>query len=120
MASSQKANTVRARLLNKKKDKKAVSSAGLAQFARQVDFIYRHVKHPAAFVDDLLKSLSAVAGNGSIQPLQDCLASWEATAELDTTPRTRKRVLKSYADLKNGKIKTTSSLKEFLEIVNAE
>jgi hypothetical protein len=73
-----------------------------------------------AFLFDLLKSLSAVAGNGSIQPLHDCLASWEATAELDAAPRTRKRILKSYTDLKNGKIKTTPSLKEFLEIVNAE
>jgi hypothetical protein len=86
-----KARTVRARLLNKKKDQKVVSSAGLAQFARQVDFIYRHVKHPEAFVNDLLKSSSAVAGNGSIQPLHDCLASWEATAELDAAPRARKR-----------------------------
>ena len=107
-------------MLNKKKDQKTVSSAGLAQFARQVDFIYQHVKHPEAFVSALLKSLSAVAGNGSIQPLQDCLASWEATAELDATPRTRKRILKAYADLKNGRVDTTNSRKRFLEIVNAE
>jgi hypothetical protein len=110
----------RTRLLNRKKDQKASSSAGLAQFARQVDFIYRHVKYPEAFVNDLLKNLSAVAGNGSIQPLQDCLKSWKATAELDATPRARKRILKSYAAFKNGKIKTTPSLKKFLGIVNAE
>jgi hypothetical protein len=120
VASSPKARTVRPRLLNKKKDQKVVSLAGLAQFARQVDFIYRHVKHPEAFVNDLLKSLSAVAGNGSIQPLQDCLAAWEATAELDAVPRARKRILKSYTDLKSGKTKSTPSLKAFLKIVNAE
>lgn len=89
-------------------------------FLKMADFIYQNVKYPEAFANDLLKSLRAIAGNGSIQPWLDCLSSWEATAELDATPQTRKRILKAYADLKDGKIKTTPSLKAFLEIVNAE
>jgi len=94
--------------------------SGLEQFARKVDFIYRNVKYPEAFVTDLMKSLRTIAGNGSIQPLLDCLISWEATAELDAVPQTRKRILKAYSDLTRGGTKSTSSRKKFLELVNDE
>jgi len=103
-----------------KKNQKAFSLLGLEQFARKVDFICRKVKYPEAFVDDLLKSLRMIAGNGSIQPLLDCLSSWEATAELDASPQTRKRVLKAYSDFKRGDVNTISSRKKFLEMANAE
>jgi len=103
-----------------KKNRKSFSLLGLEQFARRFDFIYRHVKYPEAFVKDLAKSLRTIAGKGSIQPLLDCLMSWEATAELDASPQTRKRILRAYSTLKSGKIKTTSSRKKFLESVNAD
>ena len=112
------------RLSNRKpsiaaKEESGFSLLGIEQFARRVDFIHQHIKYPEAFINDLVKSLRAIAGNGSIQPLLDCLASWEATAELDASPQTRKRVLKAYSDIKSGKTKTTNSRKKFLELVNA-
>jgi|GEM_PF-2081911 len=125
ISSPSRKNKSRPRLSNHKtgvigEEQESFSWSGLEQFARKVDFICRNVKYPEAFVADLLKSLRTIAGNGSIQPLLDCLMSWEATAELDATPQTRKRILKAYSDLMGGKIKTTSSRKKFLELVNAE
>ena len=118
-------NKTRALLSNRKAgvigdEQEAFSLSGLEQFARKVDFICRNVKYPEAFVTDLMKSLRAIAGNGSMQPLLDCLMPWEATAELDAAPPTRKRILKAYSDLTSGRIKSTSSRKKFLELVNAE
>jgi len=101
-------------------NRKFLALLELEQLAWKIDFICRNVKYPEAFVKILVKSLRTIAGNGSIQPLLDCLMSWEATAELDASPPTRKRIVKAYSDLKNGKIKTTSSRKKFLEKVNAE
>ncbi len=103
-----------------KKDQKPVALLELEQLAWKIDFIVQNIKYPEAFVKDLVKSFRAMASNGSIQPLLDCLRSWEATAELDASPPTRKRILKAYSDLRSGKIKTTRSRKKFLEKVNAD
>lgn len=92
---------------------------GIEQFASKVDFICRSIKYPEAFIQDLIQSLRLVADNGNIQPLFDCIASWEATAELDVVPATRQRIIKTYTALKNGKIKTTNSRKKFFALVNA-
>lgn len=92
---------------------------GIEQFANKVDFICRNVKYPEAFIKDLIKSLRAVSDNGSIQPLCDCIASWEATAELDSVPATRQRIIATYAALKSGRSKTINSRKKFLALVNA-
>jgi len=125
ISSPSRKNKSRPRLSNRKTgvigDKQeSFSLSGLEQFARKVDFICRNVKYPEAFVTDLMKSLRTIAGNGSMQPLLDCLMSWEATAELDAAPLARKRILKAYSDLTSDKTKSTSSRKKFLGLVNAE
>jgi len=125
ISSPSRKNKSRARLTNRKtgvigEEQETFSLSGLEQFARRVDFICRNAKYSEAFVTDLMKSLRTIAGNGSIQPLLDCLISWEATAELDAVPQTRKRILKVYSALTSGRTKLTSSRKKFLELVNAE
>jgi len=115
----QRLSSNRQRVIVEKKQQ-TFSVLGIEQFASKVDFICRNIKYPEAFIKDLIKNLRLVADNGSIQPLFDCINSWEATAELDASPQTRQRVLKTYSDFKSGKIKTTSSRKKFLELVNAE
>jgi len=125
ISSPSRKNKSRVRLSNRKtgvigEEQEPFSLSGLEQFARKVDFICRNVEYPEAFVTDLMKNLRMIAGNSSMQPLLDCLMSWEATAELDAAPPTRKRILKAYSDLTSGKTKTTNSRKKFLELVNAE